>query len=43
MGRVSESPAGQATTCGVARRISWSQPGHRYALVLDEPVMRRTT
>ena len=39
----SGSAAGQATTCGVAGRISWSQPGHRYGLVLAEPVSRRTT
>jgi hypothetical protein len=35
--------AGQVTTCGVAGRISWSQPGHRYALLVAEPVSDRTT
>ena len=41
--RALSSSAGQATTCGVAGRISWSQPGQRYVFVDDDPVMRRTT
>jgi hypothetical protein len=34
--------AGHATTCGVAGRISWSQPGQRYVLVAEDPVNLRT-
>ncbi len=36
------SSEGQATTCGVAGGISWSQPGHRYGFVEPDPVIRRT-
>ena len=38
----SGSATGQATTCGVTGRITWSQPGHRYGFVLVLPVIRRT-
>jgi hypothetical protein len=38
----SASASGQATTCGVTGRMSWSQPGHRYGFVLERPVIRRT-
>jgi len=40
--RSSRPSSGQATTCGVAGRISWSQPGQRYALVELDPVILRT-
>ena len=44
-GRPARAPvsAGQATTCGVAGRICWSQPGQRYGFVDADPVTRRTT
>ena len=32
--------AGQATTCGVPGVISWSHPGHRYALAVPAPGYR---
>src|SRR5579872_108743 len=35
--------AGQATMWGVPGVISWSQPGHRYGLVLLAPATGRTT
>lgn len=33
---------GQATVCGVAIGIKWSQPGQRYDLVEAAPVIIRT-
>ena len=43
--RLEPSPSsfGHATTCGVAGRISWSQPGQRYAFVATAPGIGRTT
>lgn len=38
-----EGTTGQATTWGVAGRISCVQPGQRYGFVAADPVTRRTT